>query len=205
MSTQQIALSPDEAVAARQPPRARRRTSRWTATLLGTAAGVALAASAAAPASASTTAAQLAATSAKPAVASQLCTVRATGFVKRGDTNVVTATDTSCDSSATSRHTADQSAVALSNVHVGYGCSGLSFTLTCWYFDVPSNGCASSSSWGWDTISQNNVLSSWEAVGTCSHGTLYDLPVYGGANITCYTCYSLGSMDNRATSLKVFR
>jgi hypothetical protein len=91
------------------------------------------------------------------------------------------------------------------NVHVGYGCRDSNFSGTCWWFDVPSPGCSGGSSWAWNTIVQNNVLSSWEAVGTCSHGTLYDLPGYGGTNITCYVCYSLGSMNDKASSLKVFR
>jgi hypothetical protein len=180
-----------------------RRTSRCRTALLGAAAGLALTIGVSAPASASAFGMQASAANAAPstATASRICTIRATGFVRRGAANVVTSTATSCDSSTASR----LSAAATSNVHVGYGCNGASFTSTCWYFDVPSPGCAGSSSWGWDTISQNNVLSSWEAVGTCSHGILYDLPVYGGTRITCYTCYSLGSMDNRTTSLKAFR
>jgi hypothetical protein len=186
------------AAGAARSARGHRRAPRWVAAMLGATAGLALTVSAVAPASASTFGMQSAAAGAAfAASAGQVCTVRATGFVKRGDTNVVTSTATSCGASRTS----PQHSAALSNVHVGYGCNGASFTSTCWYFDVPSPGCAGSSSWGWDTIVQNNVLSSWEAVGTCSHGTLWDLPIYGGANITCYTCYSLGSMDNRATSL----
>jgi hypothetical protein len=174
--------------------------------MLAATAGLALTVSAVSPASASTFGMQSAAAGAAASAAGvgKVCTVRATGFVKRGTTNLVTSTVTSCHVSGAGRQAA-QSLSALSNVHVGYGCNGVSFTSTCWYFDVPSPGCAGSSSWGWDTIVQNNVLSSWEAVGTCSHGTLYDLPVYGGTHIVCYTCYSLGSMDNKATSLKVFR
>jgi hypothetical protein len=166
---------------------------RFAAVLLTAVAGLLLAVGMAAPASATT----VATVAASPA--HQICTVEATAFEKRGDTNVVTATRTSCQSSGMA---APNSATA--NVHVGYGCKDSQFSGTCWYFDVPSPGCAGSSSWGWDTISHAG-LSSWEAVGTCSHGTLYDLPVYGGASITCYTCYSLGSMNDKTSSLKVFR
>jgi hypothetical protein len=176
--------------------------------LLGEAACLVLTLSAVSSASATTTGTQAtgADSTATAATASPVCTVRATAFVKKGNTNVVTATATECDWSAASDQAAARPSTALANVHVGYGCDGSNFSSTCWYFDVPSPGCSSgSSSWGWDTISQNNRLSSWEAVGSCSHGVLYDLPIYGGAQITCYTCYSLGSMDNKATSLKVFR
>jgi hypothetical protein len=177
--------------------------------MLGATAGLALTVFAVSPASASTfgmpSAAAGGASSVPGAGGGQVCTVRATEFVKQGDTNVVTSTATSCGASGASGQAARDSRVALSNVHVGYGCNGASFASTCWWFDVPSPGCAGSSSWGWSTISQNNVLSSWEAIETCSHGTLYDLPYYGGTSITCYTCYSLGGMNDRATSLKVFR
>jgi hypothetical protein len=178
-----------------------RTTARGGAAFLAAAAAVALTLTAVAPASASTFGMRTAAASETPGAATKVCTVTATGYVKRGSTNVVTTTATSCGTTAVSRY----AMTAAANVHVGYGCNGSSFTSTCWYFDVPSNGCATSSSWGWDTISQNNVLSSWEAVGTCSRGTLYDLPVYGGTRISCTTCYSLGSMNNLTSSLKVFR
>lgn len=158
--------------------------------LLGLVAGLLVALGTAVPASAATTAAP----------ARQVCTVQATAYEKRGATNVVTATRTTCQAAGA---VAPRSATA--NVHVGYGCKDSQFSGTCWYYDVPSPGCSGSSSWGWDTISQNNQLSSWEAVGTCSHGKLFDLPVYGGTSITCYTCYSLGGMNDKTTSLKVYR
>jgi len=183
-----------------------RATPRLMTTLFGVAACLLLSVGMASPAPAVTgTPKATAATVSAPARVGQVCTVRATAFVHKGHTNVVTATQTTCGSAVARTQDRALPNTALANVHVGYGCDGDSFTSTCWWFDVPSPGCAGSSSWGWDTISQNNVLSSWEAVGTCSHGRLYDLPVYGGTAITCYTCYSLGSMNNRTTSLKVFR
>ena len=173
----------------------RRAIRHYAGTLLVIVAGLVLAVSMAAPASAGTASA---ATSV-PGAASRVCTVTATAFEHRGTTNIVTATRTTCGSISVAPDSAQ------SNVHVGYGCNGSSFTSTCWWFDVPSPGCSGGASWGWSSIYQNNVLSSWEAVDSCSHGRLWDLPYYGGTNITCYTCYSLGSMDNKTTSMKVYQ
>jgi hypothetical protein len=167
---------------------------RPTAVLLSLIAGLLLAVGVVAPASATTAASQGAAVSAR-----QACTIQATAFEKRGDTNVVTATRTSCRPGAFA--TPDSVAA---NVHVGYGCRDSNFEGTCWWFDVASPGCSGGRIWTWSTIVQNNLLSSWEAVGTCSHGTLYDLPGPGGASITCYTCYGLGSMNDKTSALRVY-
>lgn len=90
---------------------------------------------------------------------------------------------------------------------VAHGCDGVSFAPTCWNFAVPGTvGCNSTTSWHWGTLSMDNQLSSWTADGTCSHGILYDLPYEpsGSVKITCYTCYSLGGMDNKTSSLGVY-
>jgi hypothetical protein len=158
---------------------------RLTAAFLSLAAGLLLAVGLVAPASAATS-------------KSQACTIEATAFVQQGNTNVVTAARTSCRSGLAAPDT------VAANVHVGYGCQDINFEGTCWWFDVASPGCSGGHTWTWSTIVQNNILSSWEAVGTCSHGTLYDLPGPGGASITCYTCYGLGSMNDKASALRVY-
>jgi len=167
--------------------------SRPIAVLLSLAAGLLLAMGLVTPASAST------ASPAAVASARQACTIQATAFETKGNVNVVTATRTSCAPVATA---APDSVAA--NVHVGYGCRDSNFEGTCWWFDVASPGCSGGRVWTWSSIVQNNVLSSWEAVGTCSHGILYDLPGPGGTNITCYTCYGLGSMNDKTSALRVY-
>lgn len=91
---------------------------------------------------------------------------------------------------------------------VAHGCDLANFVgTTCWDFVVPSStGCTSSTSWHWGTLTMDGLLSSWAASGSCSHGTLYDLQYEppGSVQITCYTCYSLGGMDNRTSSLGVY-
>jgi hypothetical protein len=168
--------------------------SRPLAVLLSLVAGLLLAVGLVAPASATTTAGPGAASSAR-----QACAIQATAFETRGNVNVVTATRTECRPAALA---APDSVAA--NVHVGYGCKDSNFENTCWWFDVASPGCSGGRVWTWSTIVQNNVLSSWEAVGTCSHGILYDLPGPGGASITCYTCYGLGSMNDKTSALRVY-
>jgi hypothetical protein len=158
---------------------------RPIAVLLSLAAGLLLAAGLVAPASAAT-------------LRSQACTIEATAYVQQGNTNVVTAARTTCRTA----QAAPDSVAA--NVHVGYGCRDINFEGTCWWFDVASPGCSGGRVWTWSSIVQNNVLSSWEAVGTCSHGILYDLPGPGGASITCYTCYGLGSMNDKTSALRVY-
>ncbi len=167
---------------------------RPIAVFLSLAAGLLLAVGLVAPASATTTASPAAA-----AAARQACTVQATAYEQKGNTNVVTAARTLCGPATL---VAPDSVAA--NVHVGYGCRDSDFEGTCWWFDVPSPGCSGGRTWAWNTIVQNNLLSSWHGVGTCSHGTLYDLPGYGGTTITCYTCYGLGSMNDKASSLRVY-
>jgi hypothetical protein len=95
-----------------------------------------------------------------------------------------------------------------SSTVVGYGCDGTSFTSTCWNFAVSgTTGCSGGTSWHWATLyPMDNKLSSWTAEANCSYGILYDLPYEpsGSVKITCYTCYSLGSMDNKASSLGIY-
>lgn len=92
-----------------------------------------------------------------------------------------------------------------SSTVVGCGCDGSNFTSTCWNFAV-GGSCSRGTSWHWGTLVMDNRLSSWSAEANCSHGILYDLPyeASGSVKITCYTCYSLGNMDNRASSLGVY-
>lgn len=95
----------------------------------------------------------------------------------------------------------------LASSKVGSGCNLENFLGTCWDFVVPSStGCTGGSSWHWGTLSMNNQLRSWTASGSCSYGILYDLPnePAGSIKITCYTCYSLGSMAGKASSLGVY-